>query len=197
MGILIDLILITIIIMSGFLGYKKGIVKLGAGLFAGIIAIVLTIVIYKPVAGIIIKNTPIDEKLEKIIVENTNQFIEEKTQSPKIIAENIENNIVQKQAKGISQNIVCYLTAIILFVVVKIVLSIVISLIDFVAKLPILKQFNEIGGLAYGIIRGGLIVLVLVFALNSFAKLNPQNKLNEEIQDTYITKTIYEKIIKI
>lgn len=197
MGILIDVVLIAIIIISSFLGYKKGLVKLGAGLFAGILAIILTIVIYKPVAGTIIKNTPIDENLEKIIVENTNQFIEEKTQSPKIIAENIENNIVQKQAKGISQNIVYYLTAIVLFVVVKIVLSIVISLIDFVAKLPILKQFNEIGGLAYGIIRGGLIALILVFALNSFAKINPQTKLNQKIQETYITKTIYEKIIKI
>ena len=44
MGILIDIILIIIILISTFLGYKKGLVKLGAKLFAGIIAIIVTTV---------------------------------------------------------------------------------------------------------------------------------------------------------
>ena len=59
MGIVIDLILIAIIVISAFLGYKKGLVKLGAKLFACIIAIVITLILYRPVAGTIIKNTPI------------------------------------------------------------------------------------------------------------------------------------------
>ena len=45
MGIIIDLILIAIVLLSAFLGYKKGLVKLGAKLFAGIIAIVLTLIL--------------------------------------------------------------------------------------------------------------------------------------------------------
>ncbi len=48
---------------------------------------------------------------------------------------------------------ICY-NSIILFIVSKIILSIIISLMDFVANLPILKQFNEIGGIIYGIVRG-------------------------------------------
>ena len=47
MGILIDIILIAILIISAFLGYKKGLVKLGAKLFAGIIAIIVTVSIVK------------------------------------------------------------------------------------------------------------------------------------------------------
>ena len=64
MGIVIDLILIAIIVISAFLGYKKGLVKLGAKFFAGIIAIVITLILYRPVAGTIIKNTPIYEKIQ-------------------------------------------------------------------------------------------------------------------------------------
>ena len=79
MGIIIDISLIAILLLSTFLGYKKGLVKLGAKLFAGIIAIILTIVLYKPVANAIIKNTPIDEKIENIIIENTTNFVDEKT----------------------------------------------------------------------------------------------------------------------
>ena len=44
MGIMIDIILIAIVLLSAFLGYKKGLVKLGAKLFAGIIAIIITLI---------------------------------------------------------------------------------------------------------------------------------------------------------
>ena len=70
MGIIIDIILIAIVLLSAFLGYKKGLVKLGAKLFAGIIAIILTIIVYKPVSGMIIKNTNIDENIKNSIIQN-------------------------------------------------------------------------------------------------------------------------------
>ena len=83
-----------------------------------------------------------------------------------------------------------------LFVFVKIALSVVISLMDFVAKLPILKQFNEIGGIIYGILRGILIVCVCVLLMGVFTKINPENKLNDEIQNSFLTKNIYKNIVK-
>ena len=79
MGIVIDIILIAIVLLSTFLGYKKGLVKLGANLFAGIIAIILTLVLYRPVSDIIIKNTTIDEKIENAIIQNTTSFVNENT----------------------------------------------------------------------------------------------------------------------
>ncbi len=75
MGILIDIILIAILIISAFLGYKKGLVKLGAKLFAGIIAIIITIIIYKPVANLIINNTQLDENIKNTIIENASGLI--------------------------------------------------------------------------------------------------------------------------
>ena len=64
MGILIDIILIAILLISAFSGYKRGLVKLGANLFAGIIAIVVTLILFRPIAGAIIKNTTLDEKIK-------------------------------------------------------------------------------------------------------------------------------------
>ena len=75
MGIIIDIVLIAIIILSAFLGYKKGLVKLGAKLVAGIIAIILTLIVYKPVSNFVIAHTSIDEKIEEAIVENTNSYL--------------------------------------------------------------------------------------------------------------------------
>ena len=104
--------------------------------------------------------------------------------------------MLPEEAIKISTGIIYSVTAIVLFLVSKIILSIVISLVDGIAKLPILKQFNEIGGIAYGIARGILIVLIVVAAMRAYTKIKPESTLNDKIQDTYITKTICEKIIK-
>ena len=196
MGIIIDLILIAIVLFSAFLGYKKGLVKLGAKLFAGIIAIIITIVIYKPVSEMIIKNTSIDEKIQNSIIQNTTNIINENVQEQNKITDNIEKNILPEQARNISKNVVYAVTAIVLFIVVKIILSIIISLMDFVANLPILKQFNEIGGIVYGVVRGILIICVCILLIGVYSKINPSNSFKNKVQDSYLTKLVYEKIVK-
>ena len=39
------------------------------------------------------------------------------------------------------------------------------ALIGFIAELPILKQFNEVGGLAYGLLRGCFIVVICILIM--------------------------------
>ena len=196
MGIIIDIILIAIVLLSAFLGYKKGLVKLGAKLFAGIIAIILTIIIYKPVSGMIIKNTNIDEKIKDTIIQNATDVIDKNVQVENSITNQLENNILPGQAENIAKNVVYAVTAVVLFIVVKIILSIVISLMDFVANLPVLKQFNEVGGIIYGVVRGVLIAGICILLMGAYTKINPESGLNSNIQSTYITKMIYENIVK-
>ena len=201
MGIIIDIILIAILILSTFLGYKKGLVKLGAKLFAGIIAIILTLILYRPVANAIIKNTPIEDKIKNVIVENASNFIKEEnentneisTQITNQVTNQVKNEILPGEAENIAKGVVYALTAIILFVVVKIILSIVVSLIDGIAKL---KQFNEVGGMAYGIVRGLLIICIAVLLMGVYTKIKPESTLNTKIQASFITKILYENIVK-
>ena len=206
MGIVIDIILVLIVALSAFLGYKKGLVELGAKLFAGIIAIVITLIIYKPVGNIIIKNTSIDEKIENTILEKTTNVIDEnsKISDNKYIQDASDNAVSQvkeevlpEQARNIAVNVVYGATALILFIVSKIVLSIVISLANAVASLPILKQFNEVGGLLYGLVRGAIISFVLILVIGTVAKLNPNGSLSKNVESTYLLKEVYDNVVKI
>ena len=206
MGIVIDIILVLIVALSAFLGYKKGLVELGAKLFAGIIAIVITLIIYKPVGNIVIKNTSIDEKIENTISEKTTNVIDEnsKISDNKYIQDASDNAVSQvkeevlpEQARNIAVNVVYGATALILFIVSKIVLSIVISLANAVASLPILKQFNEIGGFLYGLVRGAIISLVLILVIGTIAKLNPNGSLSKNVESTYLLKEVYDNVVKI
>ncbi|MBD8922309.1 CvpA family protein [bacterium] len=206
MGIVIDIILVLIVALSAFLGYKKGLVELGAKLFAGIIAIVITLIIYKPVGNIVIKNTSIDEKIENTILEKTTNVIYEnsKISDNKYIQDASDNAVSQvkeevlpEQARNIAVNVVYGATALILFIVSKIVLSIVISLANAVASLPILKQFNEVGGFLYGLVRGAIISLVLILVIGTIAKLNPNGSLSKNVESTYLLKEVYDNVVKI
>ena len=206
MGIVIDIILVLIVALSAFLGYKKGLVELGAKLFAGIIAIVITLIIYKPVGNIVIKNTSIDEKIENTILEKTTNVIDEnsKISDNKYIQDASDNAVSQvkeevlpEQARNIAVNVVYVATALILFIVSKIVLSIVISLANAVASLPILKQFNEVGGFLYGLVRGAIISLVLILVIGTVAKLNPNGSFSKNDESTYLLKEVYDNVVKI
>lgn len=206
MGIVIDIILVLIVALSAFLGYKKGLVELGAKLFAGIIAIVITLIIYKPVGNIVIKNTSIDEKIENTISEKTTNVIDEnsKISDNKYIQDASDNAVSQvkeevlpEQARNIAVNVVYVATALILFIISKIVLSIVISLANAVASLPILKQFNEIGGFLYGLVRGAIISFVLILVIGTVAKLNPNGSLSKNVESTYLFKEVYDNVVKI
>ena len=77
MGIILDIVIIAIIALSIFLGYRKGLVKIAVKLCAFLIAIIVSIVFYKPVSNIIINNTQLDEKIESAIIENGSIKIEE------------------------------------------------------------------------------------------------------------------------
>lgn len=206
MGIVIDIILVLIVALSAFLGYKKGLVELGAKLFAGIIAIVITLIIYKPVGNIVIKNTSIDEKIENTILEKTTNVIDENSKisdnkyiqdSSDNVVSQVKEEVLPEQARNIAVNVVYVATALILFIVSKIVLSIVISLANAVASLPILKQFNEIGGFLYGLVRGAIISLVLILVIGTIAKLNPNGSLSKNVESTYLLKEVYDNVVKI
>ena len=44
MGIIVDLIIIAVVLLFIFLGYKKGLVNMASKLFAGILAIIITLI---------------------------------------------------------------------------------------------------------------------------------------------------------
>ena len=54
MNYLIDLILIAIIALFTFIGYKRGLIKVAFGLVSFILAIAISVVLYKPVSNFII-----------------------------------------------------------------------------------------------------------------------------------------------
>lgn len=166
MAIAVDLIVLAIVLLFVFLGYKRGLVKVAFKLCTFFIAIILAFMLYKPIAKIVIENTNIDETIEtkitdKILPEGKTDTdeVDLSESLPTIILKNSENT-VQSIAKSCSNTLIETACLVLIFIIAKIVLKFITALADLIAKLPILKQFNKLGGTIYGIIEGLFIVFV-------------------------------------
>ncbi len=192
MGIIIDLVIILLIALSVFLGYKKGLILLGIQLISFIVAIIITLVLYRPIGNIIINSTTIDENLQKVIENNIGKFLAENNENKAHIAvvEDAKNGMLLQTSKTLSINIIYWGTMILLFLISKICLLLIKSLADLVTKLPILKQFNELGGALYGLLRGLLVTYVVLMIINILISVNPKSQLNEIMDETYVAKTM-------
>lgn len=192
MGIIVDIIIIAIILVSTFLAYRKGLITLAIQLVSVIIAVVLTLILYKPVSNVIINVTGIDEMIQNAILEEANDIMTNNQENANQVVESIQNNMLPETARTISINIIQGAVILILYVIIRIILRFVTALANLVAKLPILNQFNKLGGVIYGILRGLLIVYILLLLVNASGEIDAKNKVYTTVEESYIGKMMNE-----
>ena len=165
MTYVLDLIIIAIIALFAFIGYKKGLIKVAFGLISFILALIISVILYKPVSNFIINYTSIDNSIESIVEERLSSpdTTDEETQN---IVSNYYNNIKTASssvlAKGISKTIINIGCMIIVFIVTKLILLFFKFSGDLIAKLPLIKQINHAGGFLYGLLKGFIIIYLLL-----------------------------------
>lgn len=76
MGIMLDIAIVLFVLISTYLGYKKGLISLGIHLVAFIAALLITFVLYRPIGNLIINTTNFDENLQQTIQTNIEKFTE-------------------------------------------------------------------------------------------------------------------------
>ena len=178
MGIIVDLILIACFILFIFVGYKKGLAGSLIKLCSFVIALILALALYKPVANEVKDNTQIDENIKSTIVETFGQ--QEQTQEenmPKDLVQNISSEIenatseaVNNIAQSISDTIINIGAGIVIFIVARLLLIIVSIFAKQIVKLPIIGLVDKVGGIAYGAVEG-IVIIYIVLGLISLSSL--------------------------
>lgn len=198
MGIIVDLIIVAIIVLSTFLAYRKGLIKLAIELCAFVIAIVVTFILYQPISNLVINTTNIDETIENTIYEKANDIMEENKKEEELtnqIIETTKNEMLPETARTLAINIVTGGVIIILFVAIKIALRFISAIADAIAKLPIINQLNKAGGMVYGLLRGFLIIYVTLLILVIPGQIDPNNVVNKSVEQSFLGKTMYQNNI--
>ncbi len=202
-GIVVDLILFFILVGNAILGYKRGLVRVIFNICSSLIAIVLVLILYVPITNYIINKTQISQKLENVFeqkiavlfeedsIETAEQLQQNSSMSSifKIFAdveegsliEETTDNITKYLSTQISHKILSVLVFFGLFVGIRLVLFVLRNYVELIANLPVIKLFNQSGGMIYGVIKGFLVIYIVLAVLSL---------LLPSIQDTIVITAI-------
>lgn len=225
MSFLADIILILFLVGFIFAGFKRGLTGSLIKLLSFVIAIILAIVLYKPLSNAIINNTYIDDNIKTSIInifssksnnETTNNVNSEtknneKTQTSNdslqnTIINNInkdvrnatddaKNTIIENSADRITVTIISIISGIIIFLLSRLILLIISICIKGITQLPIIKQIDKTGGLIYGALEG-FVVVYIILGIISFANiLWPGNVVNNAIVNSALCSILYNNNI--
>ena len=196
---ILDLIVILVIALFTFIGYKQGLIKVAIKIASFFIAIIIALVLFKPVSTLVINNTTIDDKIENAIVEKITP--EGMKPEDKVEAQNLPSGIIKNTndsiksiAETLTKKLIEICTILILYIVARIVLKFIAALATLIEKIPILKQFNKLGGTVYGLVKGVLIVYVILAIIYLASPLLKENT-SEKIEEARLTKMMYNNNI--
>lgn len=212
-----DVCVIIIITISALKGLSTGLVLTLFNTASYIVAAIIAKIYYSTVANFIVENTDWFFKIQEFVLKNINfnnnletegashQEVFEMMNLPKGLGDLfLKNDILKEHSQGVLHDINIYisqavaktvvdiLSIIIIFFIAKIALNILGAVLNGMAALPIINQFNRLGGLIFGALKGVFIVYIFTAIMVPVASIFPNSYLITTLQTSSIVKTFYD-----
>lgn len=176
---IIDFVIIFVILFFMGLGYYRGFFRVVMNLTEYILGIFLAFKFYPKFAEFLNEKFFFNDFINDVIINGIKSVIESTPGNEGLIVpvENLNLPILA----SLSDMIVMLISIIILFILFKLLIKIVGLFIDKLTKLPILKEFNKIGGVVAGLIEGVLVVFISLAIINCFSNEAINQKMRESL----------------
>lgn len=203
MDFIVLIIAILVLMFAALRGYRLGIIKMVLYVIVLIFTIILTGILLKPTSLLIKENTSLYDNIEisvqKIVDEHEITGFEtlDTLPFPEYILNNIPNaSSVADSAKtliisGIAEQIFNALVYVCLNIIIYVILRIVIGMFGIVARLPILKQLNQMAGFALGFCEGIVFLWLLCLLLQAFGSETWAQQIFIQINENELLTWIY------
>lgn len=210
MSIIIDAIVIGILILCIVIGYRKGLTGSLLKIISFVLALVIAFVLFKPVSSFIIDKTNWDENLEQgirdtILSSDKQEELssqEENKNMPEVMINYINKTVEEagNEAKEAVADATARQVAIMiinsgvwvaLFLVSRIVLIFVRGLANIITNLPIIKQFDKLGGIIYGLVEAFVIIYGILAVLSFVSPVVSGTGILEAVQKSFIGSVMY------
>lgn len=191
---------IIFLIAMFFNGYKKGFIRIVLSLAITVISLLLAVALSGPFKSFIKNDTSLYNKINKQMKSYVKEYVSQEVDAsgqdiqedsikelklPSSIQDKlIKNNTADEKlnmgvdsfseylATSLTDILVDSFSILILFIVIKLVLRIVVSLLDILSRLPIIHGINKSLGGVVGLIEGVLIIWVICIALTAISGTN-------------------------
>ncbi len=203
----VDLLVVAVIGISVFIGYKKGFLRTVAGFLSIVFSLILAMAFQGPVSDAL-ENTVIYDTVYQTaatVIEapfsTTNKITDYGTNElnlPKKITKNMQKNIdaaadnAEKEiAKTVAESAMKIIALLLIFAVSRILIFVIMTLINFVTKLPLIGWSDGLMGALFGVFRGMLIVYIIFAVITLIASFSPDNFWAVAINHSKFAKLMY------
>ena len=208
MGIIVDLIIVGILVLCMFLGYKRGLTGSLLKIVTFILALIIAFILFKPVSNFIINNTKLDENLESSIKSMFLEVEENDTSSNmptamtdyinKVIedaADDAKTAVVETAARDVAISIINLGVVIVVYIIARIILIFVKGIASLITKLPVIKQFDKLGGIIFGLLKALVIIYVILAIISFVSPVITDSGVIDAINQSFIGKGMYNNNI--
>ncbi len=194
-----DIILAVIIIAASFIGYKRGFIKAFLNLFFVLFSALGCYLLYPYVADFISKTG-----LNKTVNDYILKYFEQKY----VVTPDVDNlgslllkynvNTVEallpKMADGITVIVMNIISAIVVFVAIRIIFSLIKGVFGFLTKIPVIGSIDSLLGAVSSFVSSMLIVFLFfaVILLPPCNKSEFSHTVCEEVDKSFLTKKVME-----
>lgn len=197
----LDIIIVALIVIGAFIGYRKGLVGILVSLIGTIAAIILAFLLQTPVANSLY-NGGIGQMVETTVQETITNALEENLQKnegnadtqsfySKIIENVTGSEQVENVSKELTMSVLKGISFFVIFFVVILITYILQMILNIVVKLPLVGVANNVGGILAGalkVIVKVYVILAIVYCLSGVIKIDFVDNL---INSSTITKLMY------
>ncbi len=208
----LDIILGVIILISIIVGYKKGFITMLASFIGKFVALVISYFYYGAVKDILIKFTGIDEFIfekVKLSLKSLGGHVAETSVAGSDISAiskmdmplNLKTKIVdyltdtgssigKSAVHSISNFLMTIVSFFILFFAILLLITIIAKIFNIIAKLPVLKTFNALGGIIFSLLTTYLILTIIFLLMTTFLTMGFSDMLKQFIDNSVIATAL-------
>ncbi len=194
---------IAVLVMVGifvFLGWKKGLVKMGFRLISHLAALLLAWMLH-PYLAEFLQKTPLYESFFSSAAEKAN-LGSQGAESTRLFQQMLEEGT---RAAGTALAEYCAklllngLSFLLILVLARVLLAFAGKVLHFVASLPLIGFVNRLAGMSLGLLEGLLIVCMLLAVCYVVPPLRENKPLGYAIEQSTVTRGLYQNnpILKI
>ncbi len=190
----LDIILIAVIILCGYLGYKHGLVRTLCSVFSWVLSIVVAFLTYGQIASFITAS-PVGLFIKKSLAESLVSGKTDFSAFPEFLRKPIESGVTEaavSMSDTLASMIICVISVILTIMTVKLLIKVVLAVLDVFAKLPVIKQFNRLLGIAAGVMNGCIWASIIILALTYLSIIPNMEFLQDILSSSAVAAHIAE-----
>ncbi len=205
MEYLILIVVGFIIVICGFVGRSRGLVKMALSIIATILSILISGIMTKPICEVLKNKLGLMDEMEQVVaeafkdidiedIEYVNDLELPNTLKEKLIegAQNIEIPIKEYVIESIATVALSAIVFLTIFIILSITLSIIIGMTNLIVKLPLIADANRGAGLVAGIFYGIIIVWILMIVLTALSGTSWSDEILSCIGNNKVLSYIYD-----